>query len=111
MSPRARGRRLGRLFAVLATTALLAGAWGTSGQSASSSGAVVPTTNLSDVCPETLTLQIDWFPEAERDWARTELRVQLHERLLRYPVELVLPGHGEPVLKDARDALERGLAS
>jgi hypothetical protein len=32
---------------------------------ASSSKSAVPTTDLSGVCPKTLTLQIDWFPEAE----------------------------------------------
>jgi hypothetical protein len=52
----------------------------------------------------------EWFPEAEQEWARTELRAQLTRRLLAHPVELVLVAHGEPVLENGRAALERALA-
>jgi hypothetical protein len=62
---RARHRYSYRLLAVLAASAIVAIAFGASGKSASLSDAAVPTTDLSGVCPETLTLQIDWFPEAE----------------------------------------------
>lgn len=65
MLQRVRRRNLYRLSAVLAAAALVAAAWGTSGQSAPLSGTAVPTTNLKGICPDTLTLQIDWFPEAE----------------------------------------------
>jgi glyoxylase-like metal-dependent hydrolase (beta-lactamase superfamily II) len=33
------------------------------------------------------------------------------QRLLDLPIELVLVSHGEPVLENAREALERALAS
>jgi hypothetical protein len=52
----------------------------------------------------------EWFPEAEQEWARTELRAELARRLLARPVELVLVAHGEPVLADGRAALERALS-
>jgi hypothetical protein len=62
---RARHRYFYGLLAVLAVSAVVATVFGTSGRSAPLSATAVPTTNLADVCPETLTLQIDWFPEAE----------------------------------------------
>jgi len=49
--------------AVLALSAIALAAWGTGSVSAAPSA--VPTTDLSGVCPKTLVLQIDWFPEAE----------------------------------------------
>ena len=52
----------------------------------------------------------EWFPEAEQEWARTELRADLARRLLARPVELVLVAHGEPMLEDGHAALERALA-
>jgi hypothetical protein len=59
-------RRRPYLIAALATTAIAVAAWGSSGSSAAtSSGTAVPSTDLSGVCPKTMTLQIDWFPEAE----------------------------------------------
>jgi hypothetical protein len=55
-------------------------------------------------------LPVKWFPVAEQDWVRTELKADLHSRLLPLPIELVLVSHGEPVLEDGRAALERALA-
>ena len=62
-----RGRRstLLRLFAALAASAVIVAVFGSTGRSAPASEMAVPTTKLSGVCPKTLTLQIDWFPEAE----------------------------------------------
>jgi hypothetical protein len=65
MLQRAPRRNVYRLFAVLAAAAIVAAVFGTSGKSASLSATAVPSTDLSGVCPETLTLQTDWFPEAE----------------------------------------------
>ncbi len=56
-----------------------------------------------------IELPIQWFPTAEQDWARTGLKADLHERLLRLPIELVLVSHGEPVLADGAAALRRAL--
>ena len=55
-------------------------------------------------------LPVTWFPVAEQDWARTELKEDLRARLLGLPVELVLVSHGEPVLADGRAAIEHALA-
>src|SRR5205085_2768805 len=63
--PRTRRPYLLRLIGVLAVAALVATALGTSGKSATLSSSAVPTTNLSDVCPSTIVLQTDWFPEME----------------------------------------------
>jgi hypothetical protein len=64
--PRARRRNTYRLLAVLAASAIAVTAWGSSSSTAgSSAGSAVPKTDLSGVCPKTLTLQTDWFPEAE----------------------------------------------
>jgi hypothetical protein len=57
-----------------------------------------------------LDVPVHWFPVAEQDWARTGLKDDLRARLLRLPIELVLVSHGEPVLTDARVALERALS-
>jgi hypothetical protein len=57
-----------------------------------------------------IELPIKWFPVAEQDWARTELKADLRSRLLELPIELVLVSHGEPVLEQGREALERALA-
>lgn len=65
MPQRARRRNSYRLFAVLAAAAVAAVVFGSSGRSAPVSNSAVPTINLKGICPETLTLQIDWFPEAE----------------------------------------------
>jgi hypothetical protein len=55
-----------RLFvALLAATAIVVTAWGSTSTAAPSSKSVVPTTDLSGVCEKTLVLQTDWFPEAE----------------------------------------------
>jgi hypothetical protein len=61
----ARRRIPRRLTAVLALTVVASGAWAASSQSASSSGAAVPAKSLKGVCPSTIVLQTDWFPEAE----------------------------------------------
>jgi glyoxylase-like metal-dependent hydrolase (beta-lactamase superfamily II) len=55
-------------------------------------------------------LPVAWFPKAEREWARDELKPMLRERLAALPVELVLVSHGEPVLADGAAALERALS-
>jgi glyoxylase-like metal-dependent hydrolase (beta-lactamase superfamily II) len=57
-----------------------------------------------------IELPVKWFPVAEQDWARTELKADLRARLLDLPIELVLVSHGEPVLEHGREALERALA-
>lgn len=57
-----------------------------------------------------IELPVKWFPVAEQDWARTELKADLRTRLLDLPIELVLVSHGEPVLEHGREALERALA-
>lgn len=55
-------------------------------------------------------LPISWFPKAEQEWAQNELKPQLRERLAALPIDLVLVSHGEPVLSDGRDALDRALS-
>src|SRR5919201_810993 len=35
-------------------------------------------------------LPVQWFPQAEQEWARTELKPMLRDRLGALPVELVL---------------------
>jgi hypothetical protein len=57
-----------------------------------------------------IELPVKWFPVAEQDWARTELKADLRARLLDLPIELVLVSHGDPVLEHGREALERALA-
>jgi glyoxylase-like metal-dependent hydrolase (beta-lactamase superfamily II) len=54
-------------------------------------------------------LPIKWFPTAEQDWARKELRADLRARLLPLPIELVLVSHGAPVLADGHAALAQAL--
>jgi glyoxylase-like metal-dependent hydrolase (beta-lactamase superfamily II) len=54
-------------------------------------------------------LPIKWFPVAEQDWARKELKEDLRARLLPLPIELVLISHGEPVLADGHAALAQAL--
>jgi glyoxylase-like metal-dependent hydrolase (beta-lactamase superfamily II) len=56
-----------------------------------------------------IELPVAWFPKAEREWAETELKPSLRERLSGLPVELVLVSHGKPVLEDGRAALDRAL--
>jgi hypothetical protein len=56
-----------------------------------------------------IELPISWFPKAEQDWARDELKPKLRERLRGLPIELVVVSHGEPVLHDGAAALERAL--
>jgi hypothetical protein len=56
-----------------------------------------------------IELPVKWFPVAEQDWARTELKADLRARLLDLPIELVLVSHGEPILENGREALERAL--
>jgi glyoxylase-like metal-dependent hydrolase (beta-lactamase superfamily II) len=57
-----------------------------------------------------IELPVSWFPKAEQDWVRSELKPMLRERLGALPVELVLVSHGEPVLENGADALERALS-
>ena len=56
-----------------------------------------------------IEMPIPWFPKDEREWAETELKPDLRRRLAALPVELVLVSHGDPVLENGADALERGL--
>ena len=55
-------------------------------------------------------LPISWFPKAEREWAERELKPELRERLGALPIELVLVSHGEPVLENGGQALDRALS-
>jgi hypothetical protein len=57
-----------------------------------------------------IELPLTWFPVAEQEWVRKELKADLRSRLLDLPVELVLVSHGEPVLENGHEALERALA-
>jgi glyoxylase-like metal-dependent hydrolase (beta-lactamase superfamily II) len=57
-----------------------------------------------------IEVPVAWFPKAEREWAQTELKSTLRNRLGGFPVDLVLVSHGEPVLEDGRAALDRALA-
>jgi glyoxylase-like metal-dependent hydrolase (beta-lactamase superfamily II) len=57
-----------------------------------------------------IELPVGWFPKHEREWARTELKPLLRERLSALPIELVLVSHGEPVLTGAAAALEQALS-
>jgi hypothetical protein len=56
-----------------------------------------------------IELPVKWFPAAEQDWARRELKADLRSRLLDLPIELVLVSHGEPVLRDGKAALAQAL--
>jgi glyoxylase-like metal-dependent hydrolase (beta-lactamase superfamily II) len=53
---------------------------------------------------------VEWFPKDEQQWAATALKAELRLRLENLPIELVLPSHGEPILKDATAALQTALA-
>jgi hypothetical protein len=72
-------------------------------------GALVPGDRLLGdgdplrVCPDSWLRYLKGFTGAE-------LRVALR-KLLDLPVRLILVSHGEPVLRDARTALERALAA
>jgi hypothetical protein len=45
-----------------------------------------------------------------KGYTQDNLREALRERLLDLPIEMVLVSHGEPVLRDGRQELERALA-
>ena len=63
---RARRRNQYRLLGALAASVIAVTAWGGSSSTAgSSASSAVPSTDLTGVCPKTITLQTDWFPEAE----------------------------------------------
>jgi hypothetical protein len=55
-------------------------------------------------------LPVRWFPKGEQEWAEQQLKPELRERLRALPVELVIVSHGEPVLENGAEALQRGLA-
>jgi hypothetical protein len=57
-----------------------------------------------------IELPVKWFPLAEQDWVRTELKADLRLQLLELPIELVLVSHGEPVLEHGHEALEQALS-
>src|SRR3954471_8166387 len=57
-----------------------------------------------------IEVPVEWFPKDEREWAATALKADLRQRLTALPIELVLPSHGEPVLKDGAQALTAALA-
>jgi glyoxylase-like metal-dependent hydrolase (beta-lactamase superfamily II) len=54
-------------------------------------------------------LPVQWFPVAEQDWVRAELKPMLRDQLAALPIELVLVSHGEPVLADGAAALAQAL--
>jgi glyoxylase-like metal-dependent hydrolase (beta-lactamase superfamily II) len=56
-----------------------------------------------------IEVPVKWFPVAEQDWARTELKADLRSRLLPLSIELVLVSHGEPILADGHAALAQAL--
>jgi len=56
-----------------------------------------------------IELPVEWFPKAEQDWAREQLKPSLRERLAGLPIELVLVSHGDPVLENGAAALRRAL--
>jgi hypothetical protein len=62
-----RWRRLVVAVSICVAVAALAASAAQTGAASHTKAAApwVPTTNLSKVCPKTLVLQIDWFPEAE----------------------------------------------
>ncbi len=55
------------------------------------------------LCPQSWLRYLDGFTQ-------DDLRNALREQLLELPIEMVLVSHGEPVLRDGRQALERALA-
>ena len=57
-----------------------------------------------------IELPIEWFPKAEREWAKQELKPELRRRLGELPIELVVVSHGEPVLQDGAAALDSALS-
>jgi glyoxylase-like metal-dependent hydrolase (beta-lactamase superfamily II) len=57
-----------------------------------------------------IQLPVTWFPKAEQEWVRSELKPRLREQFAALPVELVLVSHGEPVLVNGAAALERALS-
>jgi glyoxylase-like metal-dependent hydrolase (beta-lactamase superfamily II) len=56
-----------------------------------------------------IELPVQWFPVAEQDWVREELKPMLRDQLAALPIELVLVSHGEPVLADGAAALAQAL--
>jgi glyoxylase-like metal-dependent hydrolase (beta-lactamase superfamily II) len=56
-----------------------------------------------------LRVPVSWFPTEEQDWARRELKERLRTALGEKRIELVLASHGEPVLVNAREAVDRAL--
>jgi hypothetical protein len=58
---------------------------------------------------EGVELPVEWFPQAEQDWVRTELKPELRQRLRAYDIELVLTSHGRPVVDDGATALKLAL--
>ena len=57
-----------------------------------------------------ILLAVDALPEEHRDWAHTQLRTRLRD-LLRWPIEIAVVSHGEPIVGDARAALARALTA
>jgi hypothetical protein len=57
-----------------------------------------------------IELPVSWFPKGEQAWAESTLKPELHERLDKLPIDLVLVSHGEPVLSEGSAALERALS-
>jgi hypothetical protein len=54
-------------------------------------------------------LPVEWFPKAEQEWVRTELKPELRKRLEGLNVELVLTSHGRPVVDEGTAALKQAL--
>ena len=59
--------------------------------------------------PGGIELPVEWFPKDEREWAATDLKADLRQRLAALPIDLVLPSHGDPILNDAAAALSKAL--
>ena len=57
-----------------------------------------------------IELPVAWFPKAEQQWVRDELKPQLRARLGGLGVDLVLVSHGTPVLENGEAALARALS-
>jgi hypothetical protein len=58
-----------------------------------------------------LRVPVEWFPTEEQDWARSDLREKLRDATVDLDVELVLVSHGDPVLEQGGQALDRALAA
>ena len=72
-------------------------------------GALVPGDRILGDRPPGLRMCPESWLRHLGGYTRADLREALREQLLDLPVELVLVSHGEPVLADGRQELERAL--